>query len=56
MKLHTLHGSIAMAMTRTGSDRRPAGPGMKFQGFIAMAAAAALGLGFTAPAAAQDLS
>ena len=50
-----LHGFIAMAMTRIRPTRRPASPVMKFQGFVATAMTAALGLGFTAPVAAQDL-
>ena len=50
-----LHGFIAMAMTRIRPTRRPARLGMNFQGLVATAMTAALGLGFTAPVAAQDL-
>ena len=50
-----LHGFIAMAMTRIRPTRRPASPIMNFQGLVAIAMTAALGLGFTAPVAAQDL-
>ena len=57
MKHHVmkLRGLIAMATARIRPARRPAGPGMKFRGFIAMAMTTALGLGVTAPVAAQDL-
>ena len=56
MKLRMkLHRSTATAMTRIRPARRPARPGMKSRGFAAIAMAAALGLGFTAPVAAQDL-
>ena len=48
-----LHGFIAMAMTRIRPTRRPARLGMNFQGLVAIAMTAALGLGFTAPVAAH---
>ena len=56
MKLRMkLHRSTATAMTRIRPARRPARSGMKSRGFAAIAMTAALGLGFRAPVAAQDL-